>query len=69
LRPPEGAQALWIDYNTGLATDERCPNAVYLAMTSRDVPPKAVTCGSTRTRAGGRLLEWLRNKLRDELLD
>jgi hypothetical protein len=42
---------------------------VYLAMTSRDVPPKAVSCGSTRTRAGGRLLEWLRNKLRDELRD
>ena len=65
LRPPEGAKALWIDYNTGLATDERCPDAVYLAMTSRDVPPKAAACGSTRTRVGGRLLEWLRNKLRD----
>jgi penicillin-binding protein 1B len=53
LPPPEGAEALWIDYNTGLATDERCPDAVYLAMTAREVPPKAVSCG-TRTRVGGR---------------
>jgi len=65
LPPPEGAEALWIDYNTGLATDERCPDAVYLAMTTREVPPKAVSCGSTRTRVGGRLLQWLKNRLGD----
>jgi penicillin-binding protein 1B len=65
LPPPEGATALWIDYNTGLATDERCRDAVYLAMTTREVPPKAVSCGSTKTRAGGRLLQWLRNRLGD----
>ena len=68
LPPPEGAEALWIDYNTGLATDERCPDAVYLAMTAREVPPKAVSCGSTRTRVGGRLLQWLKNRLGDRSL-
>lgn len=65
LPPPEGAEVLWIDYNTGLATDERCPDAVHLAMTAREVPPKAVSCGSTRTRVGGRLLQWFKNRLGD----
>jgi penicillin-binding protein 1B len=63
LPPPDGAEALWIDYNTGLATDEHCADAVYLAITAREVPPKAVSCGSTRARVGGRLLQWLRNRL------
>jgi penicillin-binding protein 1B len=65
LPPPGGAEALWIDYETGLATDERCPDAVYLAMTAREVPPKAVSCGNTRTRVGGRLLQWFKNRLGD----
>jgi penicillin-binding protein 1B len=63
--PPEGAENLWIDFETGLATDQECPNAVYLAVSSRAVPPKAVDCGSTRTRVGSRLREWFRNRLRD----
>ncbi len=61
--PPAGAATAWIDYRTGLATDERCPDAVHLAMTARDVPPKAVACGSTRVRVGSRIREWLRNRL------
>jgi penicillin-binding protein 1B len=65
LPPPDGAKALWIDYNTGLATDESCPDAVYLAITAREVPPKAASCGSDRTRVGGRLLQWLKNRLGD----
>ncbi len=62
---PEGAENLWIDFETGLATDRDCPNAVYLAVSSRTVPPKAVSCGSTRTRVGSRIREWFRNRLRD----
>ena len=63
--PPEGAEIVWIDYNTGLATHERCPEAVYLALPSRDVPPTAVECGSSRTRVGSRLRQWLKNRLTD----
>ena len=33
--PPEGAELVWIDYNTGLATDQRCPDAVHIAIPSR----------------------------------
>jgi penicillin-binding protein 1B len=62
---PEGAENLWIDFETGLATDRDCPNAVYLAVSSRAVPPRAVGCGSTRTRVGSRIREWFRNRLRD----
>ncbi|HUQ51091.1 MAG TPA: penicillin-binding transpeptidase domain-containing protein, partial [Gammaproteobacteria bacterium] len=62
---PEGAENLWIDYETGLATDRECPNAVYLAVSERAVPPKAVECGSTRTRVGARIREWFKNRLRD----
>jgi penicillin-binding protein 1B len=62
--PPDGAQTVWIDYNTGLATDQQCPDAVYLAMTAREVPPKAVRCGSTDTRVGSRIRQWIRNRLR-----
>jgi penicillin-binding protein 1B len=62
---PEGAENLWIDFETGLLTDRDCPEAVYLAVSSRAVPPKAVDCGSTRTRVGSRIREWFRNRLRD----
>jgi penicillin-binding protein 1B len=62
---PEGAEDLWIDFETGLSTDQECPNAVYLAVSSRALPPKAVDCGSTRTRVGSRIREWFRNRLRD----
>jgi penicillin-binding protein 1B len=62
--PPAEAQALWIDYHTGLATDGECPDAVYAAMTAPEVPPKAVACGSTTTRIGSRIRQWIRNRLR-----
>jgi penicillin-binding protein 1B len=62
--PPRGAATVWIDYYTGLATDDRCPEAVYVAMTTPEVPPEAVACGSTRTRTGSRIREWFRNRLR-----
>jgi penicillin-binding protein 1B len=65
---PEGAETVWIDYDTGLATDRDCPQAVYVAIPSRAVPPKAVECGSTRTRVGSRLRQWLRNRLSDAVL-
>jgi penicillin-binding protein 1B len=65
---PEGAETVWIDYHTGLATDRRCPDAVYVAVPSRDVPPTAVECGSTRTRVGSRLRQWFRNRLTDGVL-
>ena len=61
--PPAGAETVWIDYRTGLATDERCPDAVKIAMTAPDVPPKAVACGSNKTRIGSRVRQWLRNRL------
>jgi len=61
--PPDGAATVWIDYNTGLATDDRCPDAVYVAMTGSEVPPMAVSCGSTRTRIGSRIRQWFKNRL------
>ena len=61
--PPNRAETVWIDYNTGLTTDETCPDAVYIAMTAPEVPPKAVACGSTRTRVGSRIRQWFRNRL------
>ena len=60
---PEGAELVWIDYNTGLATDRRCPDAVHIAIPSRQLPPKAVDCGTTRTRVGSRIRQWLKNRL------
>jgi penicillin-binding protein 1B len=62
LPPPAGARNVWIDYDTGLSTNERCPAAVYIAIPTREVPPEAVDCGSTRTRVGGRLRQWIRNR-------
>jgi penicillin-binding protein 1B len=61
--PPEGAEMVWIDYHTGLTTDERCPDAVLVAMTAPDVPPKAISCGSNKTRIGSRVRAWFRNAL------
>ncbi len=61
--PPAGAEVVWIDYNTGLTTDERCPDAVLVAMTAPDVPPKAVACGSNSTRVGSRIRSWFQNAL------
>ena len=61
--PPAGAETAWIDYNTGLSTDPECPAAVLAAMTAPDVPPMAVSCGSTRTKIGSRIRFWLRNRL------
>ena len=63
LPPPAGAERVHIDYRTGLSTDPTCPDAVELAMPASAVPPKAVTCGSTNTRIGSRIREWIRNRL------
>lgn len=65
---PKGAENLWIDFETELATDEQCPNAVYLAVSSRAVPPKVVDCGSKRTRVGSRIRQWFSNRLRDGVI-
>lgn len=61
--PPSALELEWVDYNTGLATEARCPDAVLLAMTSSGLPPKAVACGSDRIRAGSRIRRWLKNTL------
>jgi penicillin-binding protein 1B len=63
--PPEGARSVWIDYDTGLATDANCPAAISVAIPARQVPPKAADCGGTRARVGGRLRQWIRNRLGD----
>ena len=67
--PPEGAEIVWIDYNTGLATHRAVPRRPStLHCPSRDVPPTAVDCGSSRTRVGSRLRQWLKNRLTDGVL-
>jgi len=63
LPPPAGVESVYIDYRTGLSTDATCPDAIALAMPASAVPPKAVTCGSTNTRIGSRIREWIRNRL------
>ena len=63
LPPPAGAANVYVDYNTGLATDPECPDAVQLAVPASALPPKAVTCGSTDTRIGSRIRQWIRNRL------
>jgi penicillin-binding protein 1B len=61
--PPSGYESIWIDYGTGLQTDASCVDAVALSMMSREIPPKAVACGSDRVRVGQRVRQWLRNVL------
>jgi penicillin-binding protein 1B len=61
--PPAGVKLAWIDYDTGLTTDDDCPAAVPLALSAAEAPPKAVACGSTKTRIGSRIRQWLRNQL------
>jgi penicillin-binding protein 1B len=61
--PPAGAETVWVDYNTGLTTDPHCPAAISIAMTAPEVPPKAVSCGSTDTKIGSRIRRWFRNRL------
>ncbi|MDX1561884.1 MAG: transglycosylase domain-containing protein, partial [Gammaproteobacteria bacterium] len=60
---PAGYSASWIDYETGLETDGHCPSAVQLSLQGGDRPPKAVDCGSDRTRLGSRIRAWLRGAL------
>jgi penicillin-binding protein 1B len=60
---PAGYQASWIDFDTGLETDARCPRAVRLSFEGGDRPPKATECGSDRTRLGSRIRSWLRGTL------
>jgi penicillin-binding protein 1B len=61
--PPAGAETVWIDYYTGLRTDDLCPSAISIAMTAAEIPPKATACGSTQTRIGSRIRSWFRNRL------
>jgi penicillin-binding protein 1B len=62
--PPAGVETAWIDYMTGLGTDASCPDAVKIAVTAgAELPPKAVACGSDKTRIGSRIRQWFRNKL------
>lgn len=56
---PSGAELAWIDYHTGLVTDERCTEAIALSIPKRARPPTAQRCGSTRTRLTSRLRRWL----------
>lgn len=56
---PEGADSVWIDYETGLVTDARCADAVALSIPRRLQPPEATRCGSTRARLGSKLRHWL----------
>ncbi len=52
---PSGVADIWIDYNTGLATDSDCANAALLGISTRDIPPPARRCGSERVRFGSRI--------------
>jgi len=60
---PPGQELAWIDYGTGLVTDERCANAVPLAMATGDLPPKAAACGSDRVRIGSRIRRFFRKRI------
>jgi penicillin-binding protein 1B len=60
---PDSLESAWIDYNTGLETDPRCPDAVRLAMPADDLPPTASACGSDKIRVGSRIRRWLRDRL------
>jgi penicillin-binding protein 1B len=52
---PTGVADVWVDYDTGLATDASCPAAVPLAFPRDEVPAEAARCGSTRARIGARI--------------
>jgi len=58
---PGGLEQVWIDYATGLETEPGCESAVSLAMHRSELPPQAVSCGSTKTRFGSRLRRFFRN--------
>lgn len=60
--PPAHTETLWIDYYTGLETDSACPDAVLIALTAYDAPPKAASCGSTNTTVGSRVRQWFRKR-------
>jgi penicillin-binding protein 1B len=61
---PSGYRASWIDFETGLETDQECPNAVRLSLEGGDRPPKAIACGSTESGLGSRLRSWISGALR-----
>ena len=60
---PDGYEASWIDFNTGLETDADCPAAVRLSLKGGDRPPRATACGSDRSTVGSRIRSWLRGAL------
>ena len=52
---PGGVELAWIDLDTGLVTEQTCPQAALLGVRSSDLPLTARRCGSTQTRIGSRL--------------
>jgi penicillin-binding protein 1B len=60
--PPAHAETVWVDYYTGLETDSDCVDAVLIAMTAYDTPPKAESCGSTKTTVGSRIRQFFRGR-------
>ncbi len=62
--PPAGMNMQWIDYDTGLATDPSCPNAVQLPLPEGTDPPAARSCGSTKTEIAPGIRNWLRKALK-----
>jgi penicillin-binding protein 1B len=60
--PPVDAETMWIDYYTGLETDDVCADAVLIAVTASVVPAKAASCGSTKTTVGSRIRELFRGR-------
>jgi penicillin-binding protein 1B len=60
--PPAHAETMWIDYYTGLETDSACTDAVLIALTAYDAPPRAASCGSTKTTVGSRVRQWFRER-------
>ncbi|MBN1239103.1 MAG: penicillin-binding protein 1B [Gammaproteobacteria bacterium] len=61
--PPADANLIPIDYGTGLETEASCPDAVLLPVPAEAEPPRARGCGSTKTRIGSGIRDWLRDRL------
>jgi penicillin-binding protein 1B len=47
---PPSTHTMWIDFDTGLATEPHCPQAVRLPIPRYDEPPAARRCGETATK-------------------
>src|SRR5690606_9326278 len=60
MPPPAGFEMTFIDFDTGLATDSACPQAVELPLLLVHVPPQARACGDPRARQDGPLRRFFR---------